>query len=350
MPGQIRIVEKASEFVAALFRERLPVHLVYHTYKHSEMVARMAEKIGEGMELGEEGIEVVTLAGWLHDTGYTELYKGHEEISVRIAIEFLTREQYPLEKIDLVVGCIRATKIPQQPKNLLEEIVADADLSGFGKKSFFEKAELLRQEWKHALARDCTDEEWAQQNLELLTGHKYFTSFAREAFGQQQSENIRIIYQDLHKFAEIERALPVPESEVSLPNGNNFLPPHEESEDSPSERKNLPYDDPDKKAHTLIIVNSLILIVVFSIIFRRISEFPDIRFMIPVFALLAASTISIVFAVLTARPGSEESIYSNYEIKFEKKLRYLNLGYTIFMYGLCISAASLIFLYFFNHI
>src|SRR5437879_3195121 len=125
MPEQTDIITKASDFVFDLFKARLPEHLVYHTYGHTQMVAETARKIGKGMRLGEEGIEVVMLAGWFHDTGYTELYRGHEEISIRIARYFLERNNYPEEKIELIAGCIAATRIPQQPQNLLEEIVAD---------------------------------------------------------------------------------------------------------------------------------------------------------------------------------------------------------------------------------
>ena len=212
MPKESDIVSKASEFVSVLFKERLAEYLVYHTFEHSKMVADTAQKIGKGMKLGEEGIEVVTLAGWLHDAGYTETYRGHEEISVRVAREFLRKENYPEEKIKLVTGCIRATKIPQQPKNFLEEIVADADLSGLGRKSFFKQGELLHIEWEKALSIMQSNDEWAQQNHALLIGHRYFTSYAQEKFGQQQAENIRINYKTIRKLAKERDEIPKDQS------------------------------------------------------------------------------------------------------------------------------------------
>jgi predicted metal-dependent HD superfamily phosphohydrolase len=151
------------------------------------------------MKLGEEGIEVVMLAAWFHDTGYTEKYRGHEEISVRIATEFLRGQQYPEEKIRLLTGCIRATKIPQQPHNLLEEIVADADLSGLGRKSFFAKSELLHHEWEKAFETRYSDEEWARQNLDLLREHRYFTPYASGKYNDTQAENIRRLSKKIRK-------------------------------------------------------------------------------------------------------------------------------------------------------
>ncbi len=199
MKEKAEIITRVSEFVFALFKEHLSDSLVYHTYQHTELVADTARKIAEGMKLGKEGIEVVTLAGWFHDTGYTEIHRGHEEVSIRIAKQFLKKDNYPEEKIELIAGCIRATKIPQQPKNLLEEILADADLSGLGRKSFFEQSRLLRIELERAIGVTYTEEQWTQQNLDLLTSHKYFTSFAQDAFDNQQSENIRILSKELLK-------------------------------------------------------------------------------------------------------------------------------------------------------
>ncbi|MFI5263889.1 MAG: Pycsar system effector family protein [Candidatus Kapaibacterium sp.] len=199
MEQQTDIITKASQFVFDLFEEHLSNDLVYHTYDHTKSVADTAEKIGKGMKLGEEGIEIVVLAGWLHDTGYTELYTGHEEISIRIATEFLEKENYPEDKIALVADCIRATKIPQQPKNLLEEIVADADLAGLGRKSFFKQSDLLHLEWEKALGQRHTEAEWIKQNIDLLARHTFFTSFARQTYRLRQDENLELLHKKLRK-------------------------------------------------------------------------------------------------------------------------------------------------------
>ncbi|MEP7234242.1 MAG: Pycsar system effector family protein [Ignavibacteriota bacterium] len=199
MLQESEIITKASHFVQDLFAERLSADLVYHTFEHSKSVAETAAKIAVGMELGEDGIEVVTLAGWLHDIGYTEIYAGHEEISARIAREFLERESYPQEKIELIIGCIAATKIPQKPKNLLEQVIADADLAGLGRKSFFEQTDLLHIEWGTALSRYNTEIEWHNQNIKLLASHKFFTSYAQQKYGKRQDENLSELRKKLRK-------------------------------------------------------------------------------------------------------------------------------------------------------
>src|SRR4029079_7986026 len=95
--------------------------------------------------------------------------------------------------------CIRATLMPQEPHNMLEEVVADADLSGLGRKSFFDKSELLHIESEKALGITYSDHEWAQKNLDLMTAHNFFTRYAQETYTSQQTENILALSKKIHK-------------------------------------------------------------------------------------------------------------------------------------------------------
>lgn len=403
MAKQNEIIKKASVYIFDLFKQRLPEYLVYHTYSHTEMVAETARKIGKGMKLGEEGLEVVTLAGWFHDTGYTELYKGHEEVSIRLATDFLNREDYPPEKIELVAGCIRATIIPQKPRNLLEEVVADADLSGLGRKSFFEKSELLHVEWEKALGVTFTDQEWAQKNLDLLTGHKFFTRYAEESFSKQQTENILVLSKKLHKGMS-------PKEEVALEKigiEREKITRAAEKDARPERgietmfkifSHNLMTSSTmaDHKAQTLIRSNSVIIAGIAGLVLRKLIETPDARIAIPIFILLGVAVLTIFFSVLATRPqislgftnrdeitnkksnllffgnffnmpyvdfnwgikemmGDKEFLYDSliqdcyfHGQTVAKKYRYLYLSYSIFMYGLAVAIAAFITLYFFG--
>ena len=399
MAKQTDTLAKASEFIFNLFKEHLPEYLVYHTYKHSEMVGETARKIGKAMKLGEDGIEVVTLAGLFHDTGYTEMYRGHEEVSVRIATEFLEAENYPEEKIELIAGCIRATKVPQQPKNLLEEIIVDADLSGLGKKSFFQNSELLHIELEKALGVTFSEQEWAQQNLDLLTGHKYFTHFAQDAFGEQHTENIRTLYKKLRRpvTAKEEAALAKIEIErqkLARSAEKDALPERGTETMFKILSHNLMTISSlaDHKAQTMIRSNAVIIAGVVSLVLRHLDELPQ-SVAIPMFMLLGVSVLTIFFSVLATRPKISVGITSReqitnrtsnllffgnfYKMSYNdfdwgikemmsdkdflyssltqdsyfharsvgKKYLYLNLSYSIFMYGLCITALTFFIFY-----
>ena len=62
---------------------------------------------------------------------------------------------------------IRATKIPQQPTNLLGQILADADLDYLGRTDFQEIASLLYKELSHQ-NNLLLEAEWDQIQIKFL--------------------------------------------------------------------------------------------------------------------------------------------------------------------------------------
>ena len=95
------------------------------------------------------------------------------------------------DKIERVKSAIKATKMPQRPKNKLEEILCDADLSHLGSQDFFEVSASLRREW-HALGEEeLSDEEWIKQNLDFLRQHEYFTAYGKETFSERKAKNLK---------------------------------------------------------------------------------------------------------------------------------------------------------------
>ena len=86
MKKQSPIIQKASDYVFNLMREKLPANHIYHNYNHTVDVAESAIEIAEGIDLSKEDTEIVVLAAWFHDSGFVESYEGHEEHSKEIAI------------------------------------------------------------------------------------------------------------------------------------------------------------------------------------------------------------------------------------------------------------------------
>lgn len=67
-----------------------------------------------------------------------------------------------------------ATKIPQQPHNLLEQIICDADLDYLGRDDFYKIGETLRKEFLHYSIVN-SDEEWETLQIKFLQNHHYHT-------------------------------------------------------------------------------------------------------------------------------------------------------------------------------
>jgi predicted metal-dependent HD superfamily phosphohydrolase len=186
VPG---IVERSAHYAIELLGS-LSADLVYHDHRHTRDVVEGVLEIGAGSGLGRDEMEIVTIAAWFHDVGYIEVYKGHEEKGAEIAERFLRENGYPAEKIAKVVGCILATRMPQRPTGLIEEVICDADLAHLSRPSFAGKNERLREEWRLALGKVFTDPGWVRHTIEFFGDTGYHTAYARDAFAEGRRENL----------------------------------------------------------------------------------------------------------------------------------------------------------------
>jgi len=188
-----KLIEKAIAHVEALFKTRKPDWVKYHTLEHAKAVAKASEEIGVDCGLSGEDLEVVILAAWFHDTGYLEKIEGHEERSVELATSFLEEKGFSQDKVAQVARCIRATKMPQNPKNLIEEVLCDADIAHLASKDFLESTERVRYEIEHQMGRKLAEIEWLTMNTDFVAGHRYHTDCARSKYAQGQSANLKAL-------------------------------------------------------------------------------------------------------------------------------------------------------------
>lgn len=191
------LLQLAEEYASRMILERSPRQNLYHNLEHTKDVVNAAIEIAKGENLSNEGLEIVTLAAWFHDLGYIEKTSGHEEISAMFASNFLIDQNYEQAKIDKVVGCIMATKVPQHPKNHLEKIMCDADLNHLGRKTFIDRNNLFRSEFEHYFKRRLTESEWLIKSIEFVSQHNFFTDYAQKTFSDIQSENLALLQQQL---------------------------------------------------------------------------------------------------------------------------------------------------------
>jgi uncharacterized protein len=87
---------------------------------------------------------------------------------------------------------IRATKVPQQPNNLLEEIICDADLDYLGRDDFFKTGEGLYSEF---LEQKIVSDElsWNQLQVRFLENHHYFTPTSINRRQKEKQKNLEAI-------------------------------------------------------------------------------------------------------------------------------------------------------------
>lgn len=181
---------QANEYALKRLERELPPNLVYHSLEHTRdevvpMVKRLAEM--EGVE--SEDILLLETAAYFHDVGFVEQRDGHELNSIRIAKAVLPGFGFTTRQIKTITDIIMATRIPQNPHTLLEEIIDDADLDSLGRTDYWERAQILRAELI-AYGAHITDTEWCKLQKKLLHEHQYFTASARLLRDAQKQKNI----------------------------------------------------------------------------------------------------------------------------------------------------------------
>jgi len=391
------ISEASSDFVFDLMKRKLPGIYVYHNYKHTEDVVDAVRKIGNKAGLAPEELEIVTVAAWFHDTGFTERSENHEDVSVDIAEKFLKENNYKAENIEKIIGCINATRYPQSPGNLLEEVICDADLFHLGTKEFSDKSELLRVEWEKSNNKQYTEIDWLKLNIDFLTTHKFFTRYARKSLDGGKADVLIKLQKRYRKKAEEQ------ESDVKQ---NQKIEIEKQKIEAKKEagsksdrgietmfrntvRTHVEFSGmADGKANIMISINTLIIGAIVTVLIRKLDVNPQL--IIPTFLLLLVSLTCIIFAVLVTRPKITTGIFTKDDIHkkrtnllffgnfynmnlkdFEwgmnemmndkdflygsmikdfyflgqvlgRKYKYLRICYTIFMYGLIISVIAYI--------
>jgi uncharacterized protein len=182
--------ERARDYALQRIERELPSHLYYHAPGHTrDEVVPAAELLANCM--GVTGMDYVLLmtAAYYHDIGYIEGTEDHELVSARMASEILPDFGYSPGQIETIRDIIMATRLPQSPETILEEIMADADLDVLGRNSFFKRSQDLRDE-RAALGVSISDEAWYQSQLEFLQTHHYFTRAAHQLRDEIKDKNI----------------------------------------------------------------------------------------------------------------------------------------------------------------
>lgn len=191
------LLTDVKEYVSGLITEKISDKFYYHNIKHTLEVVTAVQEIAKGENLSNEDLEIVLIAAWFHDVGYTEKIKGHEEISAMYASNFLIQKNYPSEKIDSVVACILATKVPQRPTSILQEIVCDADLHHFGKTSFFERNQLYKNEIEVIQNKKIDEIEFITNTITFMNEHHFFTTYAKKYLQPIKERNVTLLKQQL---------------------------------------------------------------------------------------------------------------------------------------------------------
>lgn len=184
--------KKAKEFILKKLENELPKHLYYHNLNHILDVYDAVNHYAKLEGIRAEDTELLKTASLFHDSGFIVQTDGHEQISCGFAEKYLSDFGYNFNQIEKIKGIIMATKIPQSPKNHLEQILADADLDYLGRDDFEEISNRLFEELK-AENKISDVNTWNKIQISFFEKHSYFTDSAKRLRNEKKQQNLEKI-------------------------------------------------------------------------------------------------------------------------------------------------------------
>ena len=286
------LLEKTEEFVRELFKEKLSPSLLYHDLGHTISVVEAARELAELEGLSDQDRETLMIAAWLHDTGFTEIYAGHEDVSKRIAEEFLTEQGVPAEQIEQVLACIEITKLGNTPDTKLTSVMKDADFNNLGKRNYINTVENLRHERKVYFRESHTDEQWYEGNVNFIKAHEYYTDSGKATYEKRKRKNLKKVKKEL-KAMKKGKDVDIASSIGTNKSAQMML--------KTSLRNHIDLTNiADNKSNIMLSINALIITISMPLLATRVGENPFL--LVPTGILLSTCVLSIIFATLATRP------------------------------------------------
>jgi len=309
------IVDLAKKYVRKHFKRNIPSAYKFHQYAHFKEVAKTAKKIAKKSNLDEEQTEILLLANWFRYSGITQQYENYHKISARMAAEFLTAKEYPVEKIKQVSNLILGTALESRPSEKLAGITYDASVAYMGKKGFTRDSNSLWVELEEVYKQEIKSKTWAQQEYDKLVKVQFYTEYANEKYQDRLADNLQ------HQRKLIEKAK---KASIRKRTGKEFGRGIDTLYRT-SYRNHINLSSiADGKANMMISINTIILSAIVTLMATGMSfsgafSIEEFQFMVPIIILLVTVLISAIFAVLSARPKVTENSITSEDILSRKK-------------------------------
>ncbi|MEZ5082493.1 MAG: DUF5706 domain-containing protein [Bacteroidales bacterium] len=318
----VGILDEAENFVSDFLAKNLSDNFRFHTIYHTKYVVENAELIGKECQISEDEMNVLKLSAWFHDTGYAVDPTDHEKESVKIALKFLVTKDIDSSIISQVERCILATKIPQQPKDLLSQIICDADLKHLTEDNYFEEIDKMRVEWTNLLGEKIGKRKFHKNSVKFFNGHEYHTDYGKKVLAPKKEKILNLIKKEIHML-EKQKEKNILESKGKEKKTKGYSRGVESMFRLTARNQISLSSIADNKSNILISVNAIIMSVTMTVLVTRFEETPNI--ILPTLIFLLFCLVTIVFAILSTRPNISSGTFSKEDIK-ENKVNLLFFG------------------------
>ena len=338
------LLMEVEAYVTNFITEQVHKDFAYHNIQHTLDVVAASEELGEACQLNEKEMELLLIAAWFHDIGYDKGPIGHEERSSFYAKEFLEKRNYSETEIKVVQDCILATKMPQNPNTLVENILCDADMSHLGKKIYWDRCGRIRQELTLTRNTTMSEQDWVDFELEFISNHKYKTAAAQAIYFNLKQKHIRQLAKQKTRLNPLQEVLSMDE----------MASREKKKSKKKTKKKSHPGEDvkkiafsnieeisqlklgrgvetmyrtayrthvnlssiADNKANIMLSINAIIISITISTLVPNFDS--NTKLIAPTIVLLIVCLASIVFATLSTRPKVTEGKVTREDIKKRK--------------------------------
>ena len=335
------LIEQVENFVKSIEVSRQSAELPYHNIRHTEHIVRHGNQIARHYNLGDNDYFIVTVAAWLVDYDfYLGVESRYEEKSTEKSTAFLRELKIDSEIIIAIENCILSTRLPQSPKNLVQQIVCDAALYDLGTNKFSDVNKSLRKEEEMITGTEIDKTEWRTKMITFLESHHYHTDFCRDLLEDGKKENLKKLKKKVEKGEK-----DLPDYPMQIHSVQTQPQIDKEEKEEPKSDKKQKSDRPDKgietmfrissgnhqrlsdmadnKANIMITTNSIIISVLLSILLRKLED--NSYLIVPTLMLLTVCVTTMVFSILATRPSVPHGTFSKEDID-SKRVNLLFFG------------------------
>ncbi|CAD0004501.1 Pycsar system effector family protein [Flavobacterium salmonis] len=314
----MNLIEQSEDFISNLLKDKLSNLYTYHNFSHTQSVVNATKELCEKEKVNTDERELLLIAAWFHDAGYTKGYENHENESVKIASEFLKERNQSEDFIKKVGELISATAKEYVPKNHLEKIIKDADFIHIISPEYTNTCELLRLELKNTGIVDFSTLEWATENFKfLMTKHHFYTDYAQKKWQPLKEKNLVRIQKKINKQQAKET--------VVIEDENKKKDKAEKPDRGIDTLFRVTLGNhtrlsgiADSKANILLSVNAIIISIALSSIIPKLDSPKNAHLVIPTFIMLISSVITIIFAILSTRPKVTSGFFTREDVQAKK--------------------------------
>lgn len=315
-------VENAAKYVKILLADQLNNNFLFHSQGYTNKLAKKAASIIESDTFAKIDKNRLMVAVWFLNAGFAKNYKGHIAESIKLATEFLEKEEVSKDEIEHVSNLIEKAWSLEKPLTDEEALIKDVNTYFYASKDFEELLQLLRLELQNFEIQVLDLHTWRMSYIEKLrVEHTFYTDYAKENWQEQKEDNMLSLISSIQK---AEKNIKKETLKAKL------------KDESPQRaiqslyrielRNHIKLSDiADTKANILLSVNAIIISLLLANLLPKLDAPSNSYLIYPTVIFILFSIASMILSVLATRPKVDNANLIEGDIK-KKDTNFLFFG------------------------